>query len=108
MKLPKEAEEILKTVPRKPAPTTGLPVKPIGLFPFFYHWLGFLLPFAIYVCWTSMSLLDLKDRTDLELIRKIYWIITILFIPILSPADVYLVWGGWLYSFYFWLIPEFL
>ncbi|ASV09318.1 plastocyanin [Leptospira interrogans serovar Canicola] len=102
VKLPKEAEEILKTVPRKPASTTGAItlVKPIGLFPIFYHWLGFLLPFAIYICWTSMSLLDLKDRTDLEWIRKIYWIVTIILVPILSPAN-YLIVGGSKYPNWF-------
>ncbi|MFX3471237.1 right-handed parallel beta-helix repeat-containing protein, partial [Leptospira borgpetersenii] len=61
--LPEETEKILKSIPRKPSPSTGAItlVKPRSLFSFFYHWLGFLLPFAIYICWTSMSLFDLKD-----------------------------------------------
>ncbi len=42
VKLPKEAEEILKTVPRKPASTTGAItlVNPIGLLPFFKSLVG--------------------------------------------------------------------
>ncbi|GIM18468.1 hypothetical protein KHM19_11160 [Leptospira borgpetersenii] len=93
--LPEETEKILKSIPRKPSPLTGAItlVKPRSLFSFFYHWLGFLLPFAIYICWTSMSLFDLKDRMDLDRNKKLYWIATITLIPILS-SGIYLLGGG--------------
>ncbi|RHX86291.1 right-handed parallel beta-helix repeat-containing protein [Leptospira stimsonii] len=102
IQLPKEAEEILKSVPRRPAPTTGAItlVKPVSLFPFFYHWLGFLLPFAIYICWTSMSLFDLKDRSDLDEKKKLSWIVAITMVPILSSA-IYLLGGGNKYPTWF-------
>ncbi|EMN13014.1 right-handed parallel beta-helix repeat-containing protein [Leptospira borgpetersenii] len=100
--LPEETEKILKSIPRKPSPLTGAItlVKPRSLFSFFYHWLGFLLPFAIYICWTSMSLFDLKDRMDLDRNKKLYWIATITLIPILS-SGIYLLGGGSKYPNWF-------
>ncbi|EMO60274.1 copper-binding protein, plastocyanin/azurin family [Leptospira borgpetersenii serovar Pomona str. 200901868] len=100
--LPEETEKILKSIPRKPSPSTGAItlVKPRSLFSFFYHWLGFLLPFAIYICWTSMSLFDLKDRMDLDRNKKLYWIATITLIPILS-SGIYLLGGGSKYPNWF-------
>ncbi|MBE8401122.1 right-handed parallel beta-helix repeat-containing protein [Leptospira borgpetersenii] len=100
--LPEETEKILKSIPRKPSPSTGAItlVKPRSLFSFFYHWLGFLLPFAIYICWTFMSLFDLKDRMDLDRNKKLYWIATITLIPILS-SGIYLLGGGSKYPNWF-------
>ncbi|EMJ61770.1 MULTISPECIES: right-handed parallel beta-helix repeat-containing protein [Leptospira] len=100
--LPEETEKILKSIPRKPSSSTGAItlVKPRSLFPFFYHWLGFLLPFAIYICWTSVSLFDLKDRIDLDRNKKLSWVAAITLIPILS-SGIYLLGGGSKYPNWF-------
>ena len=68
---------------------------PLGLggFSTLFGVLGWLAPFALFVAWVALALLDLARRDDLAAGATVAWTVAVLVVPFLG-APVYLLAGG--------------
>ncbi|PJZ70315.1 plastocyanin [Leptospira perolatii] len=94
IKLPAETDKVLASVRRTSSASTG-PIgliKPLTFIGLVFHIVAYLLPFMMYVCWTSISLFDLLGRKDLVSQKYFGWIAGIAFVPYIG-AGAYLLAG---------------
>lgn len=93
VELPKEAKEVLKQIGMHKSSPLGMliTIQPLTFGALIYHWVGFLLPFMMFIAWVSMSLYDINNRTDLGG-KTIPLTLLVVFLPFLG-SFYYLIFG---------------
>ena len=91
--LPQEANEILKQIGANKSSSLGIlaTIQPFTFGSFLYHWIGFLLPYMMFITWVSLSIYDINNRTDLGT-NALPISLFVVFLPFIG-AFYYLIFG---------------